>query len=33
VSHYYAHTEVEDNNVSRTRHEMGAFADAYITSR
>jgi nitrous oxidase accessory protein NosD len=33
VSHYYAHTEVEDNSVSRTRHEMGAFADAYITSR
>ena len=33
VSHYYAHTEVEDNDVSRTRHTMGAFADAYITSR
>ena len=32
VSHYYAHTEVKDNDVSRTRHEMGAFADAYITS-
>lgn len=33
VSHYFAHTEVEGNDVSRTRHEMGAFADAYITSR
>jgi nitrous oxidase accessory protein NosD len=33
VSHYYAHTEVDDNAVSRTRHEMGAFADAHITSR
>ena len=32
VSHYFAHTEVEDNDVSRTRHEMGAFSDAYITS-
>jgi len=32
VSHYYAHTEVDDNDVSRTRHEMGAFSDAYITS-
>jgi hypothetical protein len=33
VSHYFAHTEVEGNDVSRTRHTMGAFADAYITSR
>ena len=32
VSHYFAHTEVKDNDVSGTRHEMGAFADAYITS-
>jgi nitrous oxidase accessory protein NosD len=32
VSHYFAHTDVRDNDVSRTRHEMGAFADAYIAS-
>jgi nitrous oxidase accessory protein NosD len=32
VSHYFAHTDVKDNDVSGTRHEMGAFADAYITS-
>ena len=33
VSHYFAHTEVEGNDVSGTRHEMGAFSDAHITSR
>lgn len=32
VSHYWAHAEVEGNDVSRSPHVMGAFSDAYITS-
>jgi hypothetical protein len=32
VSHYWAHAEVEDNDVSRSPYEMGEFSDAYITS-
>lgn len=31
VSHYWAHVEVEGNNVSRSPYDMGEFADAYIT--
>ena len=31
VSHYWAHVQVEDNDVSRSPYEMGEFADAYIT--
>ncbi len=31
VSHYWAHVEVEDNDVSRSPYEMGEFAEAYIT--
>jgi nitrous oxidase accessory protein NosD len=31
VSHYWAHVEVEDNNISRSPYEMGEFAEAYIT--
>ena len=31
VSHYWAHVQVEDNDVSRSPHEMGEFSDAYIT--
>ncbi len=32
VSHYWAHAEVEDNDVSRSPYEMGEFSDADITS-
>ena len=31
VSHYWAHAELEDNDVVRSPYEMGEFADAYIT--
>ncbi|HEU4464732.1 MAG TPA: right-handed parallel beta-helix repeat-containing protein [Gemmatimonadota bacterium] len=31
VSHYWAHVQAEDNDVSRSPHKMGAFSDAYIT--
>jgi nitrous oxidase accessory protein NosD len=31
VSHYWAHAEVEDNDVSRSPYEMGEFSDAHIT--
>jgi nitrous oxidase accessory protein NosD len=31
VSHYWAHAEVEDNDVSESPYEMGEFSDAYIT--
>jgi nitrous oxidase accessory protein NosD len=31
VSHYWAHAQVEGNDVSRSPYEMGEFADAYIT--
>jgi nitrous oxidase accessory protein NosD len=31
VSHYWAHVQAEDNDVSRSPHEMGEFSDAYIT--
>jgi nitrous oxidase accessory protein NosD len=31
VSHYWAHVQVEENDVSRSPYEMGEFADAYIT--
>jgi nitrous oxidase accessory protein NosD len=32
VSHYWAHAEVEDNDVSHSPYEMGEFSEAYITS-
>ena len=31
VSHYWAHAEVEDNDVSQSPYEMGEFSDAHIT--
>jgi parallel beta-helix repeat protein len=31
VSHYWAHAEVADNEVSRSPHVWGEFSDAYIT--
>jgi nitrous oxidase accessory protein NosD len=31
VSHYWAHAEVEDNDVARSPYVMGEFSDAYIT--
>ena len=31
VSHYWAHVEVEDNDIARSPYEMGEFAEAYIT--
>jgi nitrous oxidase accessory protein NosD len=31
VSHYWAHAELEDNDVLHSPYEMGEFADAYIT--
>ena len=32
VSHYWAHAEVEDNDVARSPYVMGEFSDAHITA-